>query len=188
MKAEDIASKTAKTGKVTAVVAVMSIFKKKRCELQSANLGHERPSCQKAEIANFPEENTRGSRSPTQKSRKGQILKKLARKSKKLEQNCTNLMLNSKNTCSDCAKTPDPSISSRLCVKNKTIRVLLDSGSSGDLLFIKKGSSKCISIVKRVVPQSWGTFNGTFVTDKVSDIEISFVEYSARRSAFSQTL
>ncbi len=44
-------------------------------------------------------------------------------------------MLNSKNTCSGCAKTPDPSISSGLYVKNKTIRVLLDSGSSGDLLF-----------------------------------------------------
>jgi hypothetical protein len=42
---------------------------------------------------------------------------------------------------------------------------------------MKKGSSKCISIVKRVVPQPWGTSNGTFVTDKVGDIEISFVEY-----------
>jgi hypothetical protein len=76
-------------------------------------------------------------------------------------------MLNSKNTRSDCAKKPDPSISSELYVKNKTIRVLLDSGSSGDLLFMKKGSSKCISIVKWVVPQSWGTSNGTFDTDTV---------------------
>jgi hypothetical protein len=33
MKADEIASKTAKTGKVTAVVAVKSIFKKKRCKL-----------------------------------------------------------------------------------------------------------------------------------------------------------
>ncbi len=76
---------------------------------------------------------------------------------------------------------PDSGISSGLFVKNKTIRVLLDSRSSGDLLFIKKGSSKCISIVKWVVPQSWGTSNGTFVTDKVDDIEISFVEYSASK-------
>ncbi len=132
-------SKTAKTGKVTSVVAVMSIFKKKRCLLQSTSLRNERPSCQKGERADFPEENTRGSRSLSQKLRKGQIPKKLAPKSKKLELNCTNLMLNSKNTCSDCAKMPDPSVSSGLCVKNKTIRVLLDSGSSGDLLFIKKG-------------------------------------------------
>jgi hypothetical protein len=76
---------------------------------------------------------------------------------------------------------PDPSISSGLYVKNKTIRVLLDSGSSGDLFFMKKGSSKRIPIVKRVVPQSWGISNSTFVTDKVGDIEISFVEYSASK-------
>jgi hypothetical protein len=177
MKADEIASKTAKTGKVTVVVAVISIFKKKRCKFRSASLGNERPSCQKAERANFPEENTRGSRSLSQKSRKGRIPKKLAPKLKKLELNCTNLMLNSKNTRSDCAKKPDPSISSGLYVKNKTIRILLDSGSSGDLLFMKKGTSKCISIVKRVVPQLWGTSNGTFVINNVGDIEISFVEY-----------
>ncbi len=34
-KADKIASKTAKTGKVTAVVAVMSIFKKKICKLRA---------------------------------------------------------------------------------------------------------------------------------------------------------
>jgi hypothetical protein len=90
------------------------------------------------ERADFPEENTRGSRSPSQIARKGQIPKKLASKSKKLELNCTNLKLNSKKTRSDCTKMPDPSVSFGLYVKNKTIRVLLDSGSSGDLLFIKK--------------------------------------------------
>ncbi len=169
-KADEIASKTAKTRKVTAVVGVMSIFKKKRYKSWSARLGNEKPSCQKAERANFPEENNRGSRSLSQKSRKGRILKKLVPKSKKLELNCTNSMLNSKNTCSDCAKMPDPSISSGLYVKNKTIRVLLDSGSSGDLLFMKKGSSKHISIVKGVVPQSRGTSNGTFITNKVGDM------------------
>jgi hypothetical protein len=84
MKADKIASETAKTRKVTAVVTVMSIFKKKRCELRSANLGNERPSRQKAERANFPEENTHGLRSPSQKSRKGRTPKKLAPKSKKL--------------------------------------------------------------------------------------------------------
>jgi hypothetical protein len=63
---------------------------------------------------------------------------KLASKSKKLELNSTNLELKSKKTRSDCAKKPDPSISYRLKVKNKTIRVLLDSGSSGDLLFYEE--------------------------------------------------
>jgi hypothetical protein len=143
----------------------MSIFSRKRCKLRSANLGNERPSCQKAESADILKENTRGLRSYCQKSRKGQILKKLASKLKIFEITRTSLMLNSKRTRSDCAKTPDPSISTGLYVKNKTIRVLLDPESSGDLLFMKKGSSKCISIVKPVVPQSWGTSNGTFVTD-----------------------
>jgi hypothetical protein len=35
--------------------------------------------------------------------------------------------------------------------------------------------------VKRVVPQSWGNSNGTFITDRVSNIEISVVEYSASK-------
>ncbi len=185
-KADQIAIETAKTEKVTAVVAVISIFSRKRCKLQSTNLGNERPSCQKAEKADFLEENTRRLSSPSQKSRKDLILKKLASKLKKLELNRTNFLLNSKKTRSDYAKTPDPSISSGLYVKNKTIRVLLDSRSSGDLLFMKKGSSKGISIVKRVVPQSWGTSNGTFVTDRVGVIEISFVEYTASKKVSLQ--
>ncbi len=40
--------------------------------------------------------------------------------------------------------------------------------------------------MKRVVPQSWGTSNGTFVTNKVGEIEISFVEYSASKKVCLQ--
>jgi hypothetical protein len=163
MRADEIAIKTAKTGKVTAVVAVRAFYEK-RCKLQSAYRKNEKPSCQKTERANSMEENSREPRNLSQKSRKGRIPKKLVSKSKELELNCTNLELNSKKTRSDCAKTPDLSISSGLKVKNKTIRVLLDFGSCGDLLFMKKGSSKCISVVKQVVPQSWGSSNGTFIT------------------------
>jgi hypothetical protein len=111
--------------------------------------------------------------------RKGRLPKKLVPKSKKLALNSANLRLKSKKTHLDCAHAPDPSISPGIKVKNETIRVLLDSRSSGDLLFMKKGSSKCISIAKWVVPQLWGTSNGTFITDKMGDIEISFVEYLA---------
>jgi hypothetical protein len=89
----------------------------------------------------FQRKNTRRPRKLSPKTRKGWIPKKVAFKSKKLELNCTNLELNLKKTCSGCAKMPDPSISSRQKVKNKTIRVLLDSGSSGNLLFMEKGSS-----------------------------------------------
>ncbi len=120
------------------------------------------------------------------KTRKGQLPKKLAPKSKKLELNNTNIKLKSKKKSSDCTKKPDPSVSYGQKVKNKTIRVLLDSRSSGDLFFTKKGSSKHISIAMRIVPQSWGTSNGTFVTDKVGDIEISFVEYLASKKVHLQ--
>ncbi len=141
MRAVEITIGTAKTSKLSVVVAVMSIFSEKRCKLQSANCGNEKLSCQKAERANFPEENFRRLRNRSQKSRKGRIPKKLASKLKKLELNHTNLELQSKKTRSDCAKTPAPSVSLGLKVKNKIIRIRLDSGSSGDLLFIKKGSS-----------------------------------------------
>jgi hypothetical protein len=63
-------------------------------------------------------------------------------------------------------------------VKHKTIRVLLDTGSSGDLLFFEKGSNKYIPVVSRAVPESWSTSNGTFKTKKVAEVELSFVEYS----------
>ncbi len=71
--------------------------------------------------------------------------------------------------------------SNRLVVKHKTIRVLLDTGSSGDLLFLEKGSNNYIPIVSRAVQESWSTSNGTFKTKKVGDVELSFVEYSASK-------
>ena len=58
----------------------------------------------------------------------------------------------------------------RLIVNQKTIRVLLDTGSRGDLLFVRKGSQKYIPTMKRVVPQSWGTSNGTFKMNKVGEV------------------
>jgi hypothetical protein len=75
MKADQIAIKTAKTGKVTMVVAVMSIFIRKICKLQSTTLGNDKPSCQKAERANFLEENSRGLRSPSQNQEKARYQK-----------------------------------------------------------------------------------------------------------------
>ncbi len=54
-------------------------------------------------------------------------------------------------------------------------------GQVATSFFMKKGSSKRISVVKRVVPQSWGTSIDTFVTNKVGNIEISFVEFSASK-------
>jgi hypothetical protein len=51
---------------------------------------------------------------------------------------------------------------------------------------MKKGSSKRISVVKQVVLQLWSTSNGIFVTDRVGDIEILFVDYSASKKVCLQ--
>ncbi len=79
------------------------------------------------------------------------------------------------------ANPPPIDTSKRLVAKHKTIRVLLDSGSSGDLLSLEKGSNKYIPIVKRAVPESWNTFNGTFKIKKVGEVELSFAKYSASK-------
>ncbi len=56
-QADEIAIEISKTGKVNAVVAVVSIFSKNRCNLRSAKSGNEKPSCQKTESAHSPEGN-----------------------------------------------------------------------------------------------------------------------------------
>ncbi len=71
---------------------------------------------------------------------------------------------------------PPKDTSKRLIVKQKTIRVLLDTGSSGDLLFLEGGSNKYIPVVSRAVPESWSTSNCTFKTKKVDEVKLSFVD------------
>ncbi len=90
--------------------------------------------------------------------------------------------LNRSNKHLNGLSKPISNVSKRLIVKQKTIRVLLDTGLSGDLLFIKKGSKNYIPTMKRAVPQSWGTSNSTFQTKKVGTIDISFIEYSTSKS------
>jgi hypothetical protein len=68
-RADEVAIETAKTSKVTAVVAVMNIFSEKRSKLRSANCGYEKPSCQKAESGESLEENSPGPRNLSQKLR-----------------------------------------------------------------------------------------------------------------------
>jgi hypothetical protein len=77
MSANAIAIKTAKTSKVTAVVAVMSICCKKKCKLRSFIPVNEKNSCQKPESADSPKGNYCRSRHLSQKTRKGHLPKKL---------------------------------------------------------------------------------------------------------------
>jgi hypothetical protein len=99
---------------------------------------------------------------------------KLGSKSKKID-------LNLSEKCPKEAQPPPKDTSERLIAKHKTIRVLLDTGSSWDILFLEKGSNKYIPIVSRAVPESWRTSNGTFKTKKVGEVGLSFVEYSASK-------
>jgi hypothetical protein len=46
----------------------------------------------------------------------------------------------------------------------------------------KKGPRNTYQCTKRAAPQLWGTSNGTFLTKKVGEMDISFAEYSIRKS------
>jgi len=160
IRATEIAIENSKTCKVTAVVAVIFLFKDKLCNSWSTK------------------------REPLAKDRQKSASK--SKKSKRLARIRQNVALRNdlerdrgKVSQTGTSESHDD-ISTSLKVKTKTIRVLLDTGSSGDLLYIQKGKMD-IPIVKRVVPQSWNTFNGTFQTKKVGDIELSFLDYSSSK-------
>ncbi len=91
-------------------------------------------------------------------------------KKTKLASKLKKIGLNQPKTCLKGAQWPPEDASKRLFVKHKTIKVLLDTGSSGGLLFLEKGSSKYIPVVSRAVPESWSTSNSTFKTKKVGDV------------------
>ena len=68
--------------------------------------------------------------------------------------------------------------SSKMVSDKKTIRVLLDSGSDGDLLFHEKGTPKQFPYLTRQVPKTWHTSNGDFQTKGKGDIQLKFFQYS----------
>ena len=68
--------------------------------------------------------------------------------------------------------------SNKKASKKKTIRVLLDSGSDGDLLFHKKGKGKQFPYLPRQVPKTWHTSNGDFQTKGKGNIQLKFFQYS----------
>ena len=62
--------------------------------------------------------------------------------------------------------------------KASLIRVLLDTGSDGDLWFQEKGTKPRFSYLTRQVPKSWHTSNGSFQTRGRGEVNLSFFEYS----------
>jgi hypothetical protein len=62
--------------------------------------------------------------------------------------------------------------------KQKIVRVLLVSGSDGNLDFVDKNKPMLLPSLKRLVPQSWNSLNGMFQTKCKAEIELNFFEYS----------
>jgi hypothetical protein len=56
------------------------------------------------------------------------------------------------------------------------VRVLIDSGSVGDPVFIDKDKPMLLSSSKKLVPQSWNTLNGMFQTKSKAEIKLNFFE------------
>jgi hypothetical protein len=62
--------------------------------------------------------------------------------------------------------------------KQKIVRVLLDSVSDGNLIFVNKDEPMLLPSLKRLVPQSWNTLNGIFQTWCKARMELNFFGYS----------
>jgi hypothetical protein len=63
-------------------------------------------------------------------------------------------------------------------IKSNLIRVILDSGSDGDLWFQEKGTKPRFPYLTRQVPKSWYTSNGSFLTKGRGEVNLTFFEYS----------
>jgi hypothetical protein len=70
--------------------------------------------------------------------------------------------------------------------KQRIVRVLLDSGSDGDLIFVNKEKPKLLPYSKRLVPQLWNTLNGIFQTRHKAWVELNFFEYSDSKRFFAE--
>ncbi len=77
------------------------------------------------------------------------------------------------NPKDDCTRQ-----SSNKHCKQKIVRVLLDSDSNGDLIFVNKDKPMLLPYSKRLDPQSWNTLNGIFQTRRNARVELNFFECS----------
>ena len=66
-------------------------------------------------------------------------------------------------------------VNNKQITRKKVIRVLLDSGSDGDLMFHRKGAHMHFPNSTRQVPMSWNTSNGVFNTKRRGSIYLNFL-------------
>ena len=114
----------------------------------------------------------------------------LTKLANEIEQNQTNLVKQNKNptpvqeyqgitvVMAMAKAKPKPTQSSKKASTRKIFRVLLDSGSDGDLLFHEKGTPKHFPYLTRQMPKTWHTSNGDFQTKGKSEVHLKFCEYS----------
>jgi hypothetical protein len=70
--------------------------------------------------------------------------------------------------------------------KQNLVRVLLDSCSDSELVFVSKGKPILLPYSKRLFPQSLNTSNGIFQTKHEARVELNFFEYSANKRYYSE--
>jgi len=70
--------------------------------------------------------------------------------------------------------------------KKQIVRVLLDSGSDGDLVFVSKDKPMLLPYSKRLVPQSWNTSNGITQTKRKARVELNFFNYANSKWYYSE--
>ena len=75
----------------------------------------------------------------------------------------------------------------RATQSNITWYVLLDSGSDGDIYFCHPSKDKLnVPLRKRLTPITWKTSKGSFSTEKVARICMTFPEFNASKRIFAQ--
>jgi hypothetical protein len=64
---------------------------------------------------------------------------------------------------------------------NKVWKVLFDSGSDGDIAFIRKSDKASIDMHNRLHPQRWKTSNGIFETSKIGNVLLTLPKFSTSK-------
>ncbi len=67
------------------------------------------------------------------------------------------------------------------------MRVLLDSGSDGNLIFVNKDKPMLLLSSKWLVPHLWNNSNGMFQTKRKAEIELNFFGYSDSKRYLVET-
>ena len=81
-------------------------------------------------------------------------------------------------------KFSKPKNSSKKVSKQKKYRILLDSGSNGDLLFHEKGTAKSFPYLVRQDPKIWSTSNRDFQTKGKGSLRVNSFEYSNSKEVY----